>query len=884
MELKNYQKDTIQDLERFLEFIDRDQNIIQAWKNYWGEKDIKLSETGIPFYRNNFPGTPHVCFKVPTGGGKTFMACASIKKIFDHMSKDKPRVVVWLVPSDPILKQTIKALSNPSHPYRQRLDRDNAGKVCIYTKQMLLSGQNFTPDTVKDNLSVCVMTYASLKIDSSIQDIRKAYQENGNLFRFTDNFQDKDLLLEDTPDTALMQVLRQFSPVCINDEGHNAGSVLSMEMLKVLNPSFILELTATPKSTSNILSYVDAFELKKCGMVKLPVMMFKKNSRISVLQDAITLRASLEKQAKEAGSDYIRPIVLFQAQPKSKDDAETYEKIKEKLMEIGIPKDEIGIKVSGKDTIGDTDLLSPTCHIRYIITVNALKEGWDCPFAYILASLANKTSQTDVEQIVGRVLRQPYTKKSTSPLLNASYVFTCSDDFRYTLNSILKGLNKAGYSKKDYRIVQDASSSDESDQAFDQFMVQEQMVISEEELTFSSTEDTSGQTGNTVLDDLSDFDSITEDTISENNNPSLQDVLTKAEETISVYEEEVKQADESVFTGGIVGDMLNQNPIQEQFREEMKDFKLPQFYVQTTPNIFGDEYALLEPENLSEGFSLKGCDAHIDFSLDTGETYSVDLYDEGTPKYRSISKTEGEYFRRFLETLPPEKRVKKCADEITAQLNKSNTCSVKEVSEYVNTVISRMSDDELEAMETSIPTYSGKIKDKIKSLENSYRKDMFFRWLDSGKIVCRESYQLPSVITPSETIDSIPNSLYEAEWGKLDSFEHKVLDVLVASEKIKWWHRIIEKKDFHINGYIKDHYPDFMAMTKSGRILLIEAKGDYLDGSDSESKINLGKKWEMASSQLGRIYKYFMVFEKNGIQADGVYNLDGFQKMLKDMV
>ena len=68
---------------------------------------------------------------------------------------------------------------------------------------------------------------------------------------------------------------------------------------------------------------------------------------------------------------------------------------------MGIPEEQIAIKTADIDEIGNTDLMSERWPIRNIITVNALKEGWDCPFAYILASLANKTSKVDVEQILG---------------------------------------------------------------------------------------------------------------------------------------------------------------------------------------------------------------------------------------------------------------------------------------------------------------------------------------------------------------------------------------------------------------------------------------------------------------------------------------------------
>ena len=96
------------------------------------------------------------------------------------------------------------------------------------------------------------------------------------------------------------------------------------------------------------------------------------------------------------------------------------------------------------------DLLSPDCPIRYIITVNALKEGWDCPFAYVLATVANRTSTVDVEQILGRVLRLPYTQKNSSEVLNLSYVITSSADFHQTLEKVVAGLNSAGFSSRDY--------------------------------------------------------------------------------------------------------------------------------------------------------------------------------------------------------------------------------------------------------------------------------------------------------------------------------------------------------------------------------------------------------------------------------------------------
>ena len=193
-------------------------------------------------------------------------------------------------------------------------------------------------------------------------------------------------------------------------------------------------------------------------MVKLPVIIYNRRTKDDVLVDAIQLRASIEQQARvemQQNSTVIRPIVLFQAQPKGKENAATFEKLRDELMEIGIPKEQIAIKTSEINELKGVNLLAADCPIRYIITVNALKEGWDCPFAYILATLANRTSKVDVEQIVGRVLRLPYARRHSQPLLNMAYVLTSSVDFRNTVENVVKGLNRAGFSDREYRIGSD---------------------------------------------------------------------------------------------------------------------------------------------------------------------------------------------------------------------------------------------------------------------------------------------------------------------------------------------------------------------------------------------------------------------------------------------
>ncbi|MBS7114722.1 MAG: DEAD/DEAH box helicase family protein, partial [Ruminococcus sp.] len=614
---------------------------------------------------------------------------AAVRRIFDALPQGKPKMVVWLVPSDPILVQTTTNLMNPDHPYTRRLNADFGGRVGVFTKEMLLNGQNFTPDTVHEQLTVCILSYGSLRIDSKKKDVRKVYQENGNLKNFADYFKDESELLEDTPDTALIQALRHLSPVVIVDESHNAGSDLSVAMLNNLNPSFVLDLTATPRNNSNIISYVDARKLKTENMVKLPVIVYNRTSRDSVIDDAIHLRGIIEQQAieeEERTGKYIRPIVLFQAQPKNNNDNDTFDKVKEILLGRGIPTEQIAIKTSKVNDLGKTNLMSRDCPIRYIITVNALKEGWDCPFAYILASLANKTSKVDVEQILGRILRQPYARKHGAKLLNSSFVLTCSNAFHDTLDSIVAGLNNAGFSRKDYRTADTLPIIETETTVPEPQPEQTTMQFAPEPKPEAETED-----------DFSDIHTPVEpapysETV-KTAPPSVEEMISQAEETAEQYEEETKQ--ESVWIGGELGDMLKQYRIQEQFTEQVQELKIPQFCIESVPDLFGGNTALLTKESLMKGFSLSEQDASVTFSLSTGEMFEIDVESQGeaVPKYKKLSSLEDEYMRKLLAKLAPEEKIERCTKQICHEINRDNAFSTSEVENYVRRIIANMTED-----------------------------------------------------------------------------------------------------------------------------------------------------------------------------------------------
>ena len=886
MKLKNYQLQVIRDLERFLELLIEKQSISSAYSTLWNEKGVNVGIDGMPPYNSELAGVPQVCFKVPTGGGKTFLAANSIKPIFDSMPHIHPKAVVWLVPSDAILTQTYRTLTDKNHDYRKKIDVDFGNKVEIYSKQQLLNGQNFNPTSVSDNLSVFVLSYDSFR--TSKKDGRKAYQENGSLLPFVRFKQDSGSLLEDTDETALIQVIRKLNPVVIVDESHHATSNLSKEMLQNFNPSFVLDLTATPKNGSNIISFVDARQLKAEKMVKLPVIVYNRKSQEDVFVSAISLRRKLENEAVEEqknGGRYIRPIVLFQAQPRNNDDSTTYDKIKHTLIDMGIPESEIAIKTADSDELKNIDLSSHDCSIRYIITVNALKEGWDCPFAYILATVANRTSSIDVEQILGRILRLPNTRKNEREVLNLSYVITSSNAFYATLDKVVAGLNAAGFTSKDYRI-------DDYVEQDTEFPVEQAGNIQTElKLDNDVTDDTSN-----VSDEI---DSLNVDFVREqispfvNNenmesqsqsevNDAVTDMLDHAKTQNELYWKDFEETEEEyVPVPPEVGNKMKHYKVNQLYASEAGQIEIPQFMIETGRSLFSEhEHQVLTKENLYAGFSLLDKDTVIDFDSIDSEIARIDIDDsDALPKAWKLQGFDSQNVKQWFDEQPSDRKMRLCKDMIIKKLSKNNAINDRDLEVYVDRIIQNLTEDQLTDMEQTPGIYVLKINKKVNSLLNEYAKKMFYEWVEQDKISCQPSYKLPKEISPTETIASIPKSLYNEEEKFDTEYERKVVMELSSLNNIKWWHRNMVRKGFAINGAV-NAYPDLMVRTESGKLLLIETKGDQLENSESREKAETGAKWaEMA----GRMYKYYMVFETKNPGYNGAYSYEEFMRIVKEL-
>ncbi|MES2628025.1 MAG: DEAD/DEAH box helicase family protein [Bacteroidota bacterium] len=874
MELKPYQQQVLNDISLFLDHIQESRDIDRAFTNFWKTHPKTplepVSGQSIEPYKNNIPRVPHVCVKVPTAGGKTFIACNAIKTIFDAFAIDQIKTVVWLVPSITILDQTLKNLKDPSHPYRQKINTHFGNKVEVFEKTALLQGTGFNATSVQEQLSIIVLSFDSLR--SKNKEDKKVFRENGNLQSF-------GYLLDNEPEISLSAVIAHLNPLVIVDESHNAESELSVEMLRILNPCFILDLTATPRANSNIISFIDALELKKENMVKLPVIVRNHIDRTEVIHSSLQLQKQLEIQAIEEeknGGKYIRPIVLFQAQPRNgksfanaEEEKSNVQRLKEKLLELGIPEEQIRIKTANINEIKGVDLMSPDCEVRFIITINALKEGWDCPFAYILASLADKSSAVDVEQILGRVLRQPYVMKHSFPMLNFSYVFTASHKFIDTLDNIVKGLNRAGFSDK-------TSRKSEAEYATGNVIALNNP--GPEPIDFTTSSEDEIEVGKLKswgsINRVSDSGTV----ITSN---FFSDIEHTAVEQNRYMEARLSEMDAN-NTRPIPGELqqlVKSYPIKDVFKTQAAALSIEQFYIKVNGNdLFGGkELKILEKEDLLEGFPLGKCDTNIVFDAVSDELYKIDLDEtrnEHTPTFIRLDGTARERILSYiLDPVRREHRVRDLTRYLMRLIGVMAPIPDKELERYISRILEDFTDQQFNDLAANEYTYKDKIKSKINALLEAFAEKTFRDFLDTDRVISKPSYLFPIGITPGETAKDITKSLYERE-GSMNGFEERVINEIGNMPNILFWTRNLERKGFRINGFL-NHYPDFIIQTKSGKTVLLETKGDHLD---AEQKIRLGAHW---ANKAGNNFRYFMVYERRLV--DGAYRLEDFLKVIKEI-
>lgn len=506
MELKCYQKRAISETRAFLDLVAAEQEKANkhASLDAWHELRKNVPLHGI--YHEHKNGldrdVPTFCIKVPTGGGKTLLATQFLGLVYRTILKHRngAGLVLWVVPSDQIYKDTLKALRNRQHFYRESLEFAVSRRIEVWEKHEIA---RLTPGQLQSNLNILLLKLAGTnRIDR--EQLKFFRDSGGNIMQhfppedeperhkaLKTEFPNLDMLAENSRSgeylvkTSLANLVRLCQPAVILDEGHKATSKLARETIEGFNASIVIELSATPQKDANILVKVTGRELLDEQMIKLPINVANSNQKswkdcLTHARDRRSELAALAEKHYRTTGQLIRPIVLVQVERVGKKQQDVglihSEHVRSHLIErLDVPESAIAVKTSERDDIEGIDLLADDCPIQWIITKAALQEGWDCPFAYILVSLNNTARQQTMTQLVGRVLRQPYAKKAPDSLndLNESYVFCLQRRATDIVHQVKKALEQEGY-EGDLMSVVDRSDGTSAGSAFRESLIRQE--------------------------------------------------------------------------------------------------------------------------------------------------------------------------------------------------------------------------------------------------------------------------------------------------------------------------------------------------------------------------------------------------------------------------
>ena len=850
MKLKTYQKEVLADLKNYLEHLRKSNDLRESFRQHWLDRSIDphTKNNDLLHAYNNLlaPGIPNVTLKVPTAGGKTYIAANALPLIFDYLPQEQPRVVAWFVPSDSIREQTLRNLQTPGHPYYEVL-QGYCGNLVVEGKEEALMGTGLSPTAVNDQLTVLVLSAQSFATKE--RDDLLSWRQNAFFAQWDGHYHySTEQRIEGADELSLIQWLAWQRPVCVVDESHNFGSDMRTEMLRLLNPSFILNLTATPKPDANIVSFVDAGKLKKESMVKLPVVLYNMESVDDVIANAILWQKTLERHAIQAqrqnNGHYIRPIVLLQVEPRTGQENANYELVMQTLLDNNIPREQIKYKLAEPlNELKNIDLLNSDCPVRYIITVNALKEGWDCPFAYILAALSNRTSPIDVEQVLGRILRQPNARRSSDPLLNESYVLTSKQDFHDAAEAVIRSLQKSGFSRRDYRLAKTEQPKVKTEDPKPDPSVPEPSL-------FGNVGEALNTTSEGVAARL-----------------AAASVADGTFEEIAIQQGEQYNEETNQQTGNNdLKSMINTYPMRQDVSEVAKAIRIPLFSIENKNinDLMPEPHILLTEEKLNKGFNLLEQDTKVSLTDSQSGVVSIDLKDGGdgqfTPKRTTVNESVLNSLRQTFASFSPEMKRSQLTEIIVNKLH-YNSIQRNDLVEYVKRALAKYNGEQLSDFYLTAKKTAEVFTEKIDDLLEIYRLEQLKRWLHARYVQMNCYWEFPLEQNVASVWDSLDKSLYIAE-EHASTFEEGIMARIAAEDNVLFWHRNTQNKrsTFTINGF-KRHQPDFIVVLKSGDVLLIETKGKPYMNEDSKRKAELGRIWEEYANRNGGKFHYYMVYQ-----------------------
>ena len=862
MQLKQYQTDTLSVLRRFFEEarIAGPQNAYEVIIREPEQAGRLGRYAGAYAPLAELPSVPYVCLRLPTGGGKTILGAYAIAVARNAwIEKDYP-TVLWLVPSNIIRLQTVEALKNARHPYRQVLDEAFSGRVRVFD---IADFTYIRPHDLRDHCCIVVGTIQTLRVTNT--EGRKVYAHNEEMEPHFSTVP-KTLPGLETLDSggvkfSFANLLHLHHPLMIVDEAHNAVTGLTREMQARVNPCAIIEFTATPRLKSNILYSVTAQELKREDMIKLPIMLSEHNTWQNAVNGAIAARALLAEAAQD-DADYIRPIVLFQAQPKNQE--VTVEALKKHLLDVEqIPASTIAVATGDQRELDGIDLFDPHCPIAYVITIEALKEGWDCSFAYLFCSVSRIHSATDVEQLLGRVLRMPYAKRRKAAELNRAYAYLSEPSFGEAARALADKLVAMGF---------------EEDEAFDNIEPVQQELYEPDHL-FGSRErpgPTFRYTMTTTPEVLSALQDVKHDrmTVRQTNNGQVEIVVTGGVDDRlggMIY----RASPEAERQGVAEAIATYQVKVRDQLSpaEQGEAFEVPRLMAEVQGELeFADTDVFMEDHDWSLLNHSSKMDAPEFTIRETARSFEIDI-DGRHVRYQFAGEEEQLTLNINVEGWTPQALVLWLDRQV-----RQPDIGQGELLKWLSDLVGHLSNTRgihIAALMRCKFILARKIRDRISAIRRKERNSVYQRYLFAPEAKVEVSFDNTFAFRKGMYRDQ---RRYRGRWKPSKHFlgpdqvpafdgadngeEVQCAQALDSLPGVQYWTRNVARhpESFWLPTATDKFYPDFVAVLDNGRLLVVEYKGAHIaEGSDTAEKRAIGELWQRKSGGKG----LFSVVEKS---------------------
>jgi len=871
-QLKGYQQRAVDVLQSFLSKC-QDNNVEEAYRLALEEQELPEFE-----YRDHgFKQVPYVCLRIPTGGGKTVLGSYAVDVAAKSLLDTETPITLWLVPSITIREQTVEALKKPTHPYRQKLDEAFKRQVLVLDIDEVTQ---IRPQDLENKAIVIISTLANLRVTDTSGRKIYAYHENfePHFAKIPANHPSMDRLEKVSEDDvqenglstsevgkikySFANLLAVHRPILIVDEAHNARTALTFETLQRVHPAAIIELTATPNTSknngSNVLFHVSAAELKAEEMIKLPVMLTEHQNWEDAIQDAVITRNKLANDAQK-DEDYIRPIALFQAE--NKNGEVTVDVLKAHLIEqLKIDEDKIAVATGNQRELDGLDLFSPSCKIEYIITIEALKEGWDCPFAYVFCSVKQVSSSKDAEQLLGRVLRMPYAKRRLIEDLNRAYAHLSTSKFSKAAQELTDKLIAMGFEEMEVAaFLREATPSIHDPDQPDLFggdgkpvppkPIQKSVVVETE-----TTPDLSCLTDAEKKQITMSHDPETDTTVVK----VTGEVSTNIENALSKHVKNGKNT--ATFKQNV---RIHNQSLEAEKAPSEKGIpfgSLPYLCMQDQ-----GELDLIESEVFlhAHGWDLLNFPAELkNFNLhETSNSFSIDI--DGKEVTYGISKQQNviTFNQGFLDVTEQDlvgwlDRELKQPDIVQSQLIAFLSRIVKNLLQQPNMTLTAL-------VRNKFPLARA-IRDLIRLYRKQAQKSAYQETLFSDDSSVCLSDQFMYEFNPSGYPSRPP--YYSGKYKfqkhyfpqgliedlKASGEEYECAKAIDSLPEIKHWIRNLVRRDqasFWLPLAHNKFYPDFVCELEDGRMLVVEYKGEaYVSNDDSAEKRMVGDLWAKLSN------------------------------------